>query len=255
MQRLSNIPLRKIAFYITLCFFVLCFSSINAATDAVITIPKTGTNLIIKCIKLIKEIHGDKEGLDWMHQWKAGKNDNFSIGPTDLKVKYIKKNAQKVIIIVRDPRDFVCALARVTRVGIGSKKLSDIIQFPGKYLSKVALNHPFFRTYNSFTSLYEEYLQWGQYSFVYTTYFEKLIGPNGGGSFEEQIQEILNISNHLNKPLTYDEACSVANEVFGGTPTFKQGKSHDWKNKFSTKNIQEFNDNNHGLIKLLGYEN
>lgn len=261
--------MRKISIYITSVFFILCSTNINAVTDVVITIPKTGTNLIIKCIKLIKEVHvetgtvhwthhwqdgGDAETVGWTHHWKAGKNDKFSLGPTDLKVKYIEKNAQKIILIIRDPRDLVCALARVTGGSTSSKKLNNIIQLPGKYLSKAACNHPFLRTYGSFNSIYKEYLQWSQYPFVYIARFEKLVGPQGGGSLEEQVQEILTIANHIDKPLTYDEACSVANKLFGGTTTFKQGKLQDWKNKFSVKNIKKFNDLNEGLLEYLGYE-
>ncbi len=224
------------------------------SNDLVATIPKTGTNLLLKCLKLIKLKHGDSSLTSWRHEWRSDDTDIVSIGPTQSKIDFIQKNHMNLVLIIRDPRDLVTAIARCETKKITSELIDDIINFPGKHLSKVACDFPYFLKYSSFLEVYEEYLEWDQYPFAYIVRFEDLIGEKGGGSKERQIQEILNIASHIGKPLSFDEACSVASELFGGTPTFKQGKIQDWKKHFSEENLKTFNRLNGDLLEIIGYE-
>ncbi len=224
------------------------------SSDLIVTIPKTGTNLLLKCLKLIKLKYDDSSLTSWRHQWRSDDADMESIGPTQSKIDFIEKNHMNLVLIIRDPRDLVTAIARSEKKTISSKLIDDIINFPGKHLSKVACNFPYFLKYSSFLEVYEEYLEWDQHPFVYIVRFEDLIGEKGGGSEDRQIQEILNIANHIGKPLSYEEARSVASELFGGTPTFKQGKIQDWKKHFSEENLKTFKLLNGDLLESIGYE-
>lgn len=180
--------------------------------------------------------------------------DNYSIGPTVSKVNCIERQNLNVVLIIRDPRDLVMAMGRCQQQTINSTLIRDIISNPGKYLSKATGNNSFFLKYNSYLQIYLEYLEWGEYPFVYITRFEDLVGPRGGGSEKRQIREVLNIAEHIGKPLTYEEAQSVARELFGNTPTFKKGQFQDWKKHFTNQDLMAFNVLNEGLLEVLDYE-
>jgi len=241
---------------VVLVFFFSFFFSCLGYDVGIITIPKTGTNLVIKCLKLIIQTNPNpnkKLNWFWQHHWAKGFNDSLSLGPTKGKLEWIKENNTRLILIKRDPRDHVCALARCLYANLDSNSLLYVIDNSNLVLSYVACNHSYFLEHPNLSSCYQEYLSWQQYPFVYVTSYEKLVGPKGGGSKEAQIQEVINIASHVRNPLDYNTADQIADRLYGGTQTFQNGKIDDWKLKFNDTVKIAFEKKEDGLLKFLGY--
>lgn len=261
-HRFEKLLYRIKKFATSICLFI-CFSI--QSNECILTIPKSGTNMVLRLLFLIDQAHGididadsyiSKERtlkLNWHHEWKCSLNDSISLGPTKEKVKYFQKKNDKVIIILRDPRDVCCAITRAPPFNsINSENLDKTIENPGLMLTKIGARD-YFLKYHSMTDLYNDYLKWQQYDFVYTTYFELLVGPKGGGTKEQQVNEIMNISNHINKPVDLDVANEIADKLFGGTSTFKKGEIGNWRFIFSKNQKMKFHAKEKAMIIQLGY--
>jgi len=106
------------------------------------------------------------------------------------------------------------------------------------------------------SSFYFLYLDWRFEAYIYTTTFEKLVGQRGGGDNEVQLQEIINIANHIGQKIDENEAMLIVSKLYGGTATFNEGKIGSWKkyflprHKVAFKNIPGANE----ILVELGYE-
>lgn len=185
----------------------------------------------------------------------------------------LKKNNFKVVFIIRDPRDQLISRIFYTYnypkpyaglqhlsfdellsglIGAGAlpnQKFDDLISSHLSYLLS-----PEFKAISRITDFYETFLPWSKSSMVYTTRFEDIVGPNGGGSLRKQIEEINNISKFLNLNLTQEKICEITSQLFGGTNTFREGKLGKWKEYFKPHHIDEFKKIGGHLLIELGYE-
>lgn len=164
----------------------------------------------------------------------------------------------KMVIIVRDPRDV--ALSHInwalTRDYLPHQKYYESLP-PDERLSQEIEGFAFPPEGPVVLDLrkrYEYILKWRGHPMVYVTSFERLVGPRGGGSAEAQREEVNNIAAHLGIELTDDHRNAVIENLFGGTVTFKDGKSGGWKQHFSAKHKQQIKALMGDLIVELGYE-
>jgi sulfotransferase 6B1 len=66
--------------------------------------------------------------------------------------------------------------------------------------------------------------------------FERLVGPRGGGSHQDQISEIDRILDYLQLRLSREEISRVADQCFDRqSGTFRKGQIGDWQNHFSAE--------------------
>lgn len=100
----------------------------------------------------------------------------------------------------------------------------------------------------------ESVRRWGSQPFNYTATFERLVGPQGGGSREGQVQEIRAISRHLGIGYSDREIEAVADRLFGGTATFRKGVIGEWKTHFTEEHKQVCKKLIGRLLIDLGYE-
>ncbi len=103
---------------------------------------------------------------------------------------------------------------------------------------------------------YNLYLPWVTSPGFYTVRFENLVGVRGGGDHGLQIQELQNIACWLGINLSLPKAKAMAEELFGGTATFREGQIDSWKEYF-TPEIKEIYKSTPGACQLLidlGYE-
>ncbi|MCP4362222.1 MAG: sulfotransferase domain-containing protein [Chloroflexi bacterium] len=143
----------------------------------------------------------------------------------------------KAIAIIRDPRDVVVSHARY------------IVQTPPHFL------HNFYQTLStdeqlmtSITGLHNGHgfpqlqsiaerfagiLEWRAQDFVCFCSFEKLVGERGGGSEVEQRVEITKVLQHLELDSSPQTARAIAQNLFGGTQTFRKGQIGSWKQHFT----------------------
>ena len=109
-------------------------------------------------------------------------------------------------------------------------------------------------SFQGIDDFYSKYMGWTKHPLFYTTTFEKLVGPHGGGSKEEQIQEIINIARHLDHPISLERAQQIADELFGNAPTFRKGQIGAWKEYFTQEHKELFKKTAGQLLIDLGYE-
>jgi len=191
----------------------------------------------------------------WAHEWKANEEDSFSFGPSEQKLEACKKYNFKIIICTRDPRDLICALVRGCYGTTSKEHLYEAIKYPGKTIARATgLDQPFLKKYTTYSECISDYLEWKNYPNVYLTSFEKLVGPNGGGDRKVQIQEVLNIAAFIGREIDYEKAGAIADQLFGGTPTFIKGQIKDWEKTLSQDLLKLYYRKEGNLAQKLGYE-
>ena len=176
----------------------------------------------------------------------------------------LKKLKIKMVTIVRDPRDVVVSHAKYISslppdnfqfgtplhvyyqsLSEGERLMTSMVGVRKEPNGPVLLN---------IRDRLESVLLWGSQPFNFTTTFERLVGPQGGGSRERQVQEIRAISRHLRTGYSDREIEAVADRLFGGTATFRKGVIGGWKEHFTEEHKQVCKKLIGRLLIDLGYE-
>lgn len=246
----------------------------------ILSIPKAGTHLIIHLFELM---------LKSPRFWGNG-NDLAVITNQHIKriadtgaicVTHAVGNAHNQemvysnnlfgIFIIRDPRDQVVSMAhwlhnapnRVYQHRFDQFSIEQLISMmieinsqegPYAFLFKYKNVWPELENFCDVAGLYDLYLPWSDNPNVYTTRFEKLIGPRGGGTLDEQVTEILNIAAHVGVTLSVEQVTRITNHLFGSGMTFYKGKIGAWKNEFTQEHKNAFKRVAGDLLIKLGYE-
>lgn len=232
------------------------------------TLPKTGTNLVLKLLRIglsindktiihnvanISQDTDSKQSIHWGHLWKLNSDPMAMLDLCDAKIKILEKRDTKVVLLLRDPRQHIIALLRSVRKPINSTNIQWGIRNFSRLLALQTGSKDFLQ-YSNMNECYERYLDWLRYSNVYITSFERLVGPKGGGSLEVQIEEIIKLINFLGECINKDEAKLIAEKLFGGTPTFKEGQIASWRKHYSPEDKILFKEMAGELLIKLGYE-
>ncbi len=248
-------------------------NGIDAPRVVLNSIPKAGTNLLIRTLYLLYPMHR-------MLTQTVNTGDIYKI---NSKVKKIKKgqfmaahikyskeiekcfvdNSVKNILIVRDPRDIaVSNYVYITykdsshrlhkyfkALNSDSERLMASIQgVEGKDLSDKIASLPLAEHINSF-------LLWVDRPDCLVVRFEDLVGNRGGGSDLDQVNTVKRIVKYLRLSISDKVIKEQAVKIFNPeSRTFVNGKIGAWKNVLEEKHkvviAKEMND---VLIKL-GYE-
>jgi len=261
----------------------------NITTDAapcisiVIALPKSGSNLLTKCLGLILSRGSDdiifRKNLPFPQSlYELSLNDLCAmiqesqqiIWHTHLiyKPEYaviFKETQSPIFFGYRDPRDLLVSLARFMKQCPGIWHGADKIPMDNLIMDLILHNNstnnnpPVKGVFN----LYQAYLPWRDAPGCYSVRFENLVGAQGGGSQEKQIQEIKNIAHHVGVIITDDRAQDIAQNLFGGTWTFdasrdvvkeKAGQIGSWKNYFTQEHKKAFKTVAGQLLIDLQYE-
>jgi hypothetical protein len=95
---------------------------------------------------------------------------------------------------------------------------------------------------------------WKNRASVFVTFFEKLIGPQGEGSREAQVAELQGIASHIDLQLSEAKLVLIADEVFGGTRTFRKGTIGRWHQAFDKDHRQACKELIGDYLIEFGYE-
>jgi hypothetical protein len=164
----------------------------------------------------------------------------------------------KMVSIIRDPRDVAVSRAKFVAstprnpqyayyqsLSEDERIMSAIVGFrqpqPGPLLRNLR-------------DRIESVLQWKSQSLNLLTSFERLVGPQGGGSRELQLQEIGAIARHLGVHCTPQEIGSVADRAFGDTTTFRKGIIGSWREHFTEEHKRACKELVGQILIDLGYE-
>lgn len=171
----------------------------------------------------------------------------------------LSEMGMKSLLILRDPRDVVISHANYVT---GNPK-----HFIFEFYQQLSESERIMKSITGIKkttpddpillNIYERYcsvLLWNSQFFNYTTYFEKLIGVQGKGLRETQIQELNNIANHLGIKYTSQDINQIADSLFGGTNTFQKGLIGNWRKHFSAEHKSAFKELAGEILIDLGYE-
>lgn len=232
----------------------------------VTSIPKCGTHLLLRTIELIT--NQEKIGLPTV-RWDNNLEVNnmfelydildcfllisnkflwYHVPYTKERSEILKRNNIKTFFIYRDPRDQQLSMFHwlndrknkgISFSEFGKKLINGSFSWPG----------------SSILNLYEIFLPWQHEKHVYTTTFEKLVGPEGGGSLELQLQEIKNIASFLDYHLSDEDIITISKNIYGSGNTFKFGKIGTWKKYYKEEHKDALKQTAGNLLIKLKYEN
>jgi hypothetical protein len=178
---------------------------------------------------------------------------------SDQLVALLTELRMKTLLILRDPRDVVVSHANY----VANKERHVLFDFYQPLsdserimTSIVGLEQsaPSAPMLLNVADRYQSLLPWLEKALNYTTFFEELVGPQGGGSREAQIQELTNIAQHLGIRHGPGEIQRVADDLFGGTSTFRKGSIGNWRGRLSDEHKCVFKEIAGQLLIDLGYE-
>jgi len=239
-------------------FFILSLflhSSIIPNNPILLTsIPKCGTHLLEKTIKLIFKIkeYGNIERINaprWTEFHKEDLEKSQAGGgivlghftPGQNEIDLVRQYNAKVFFIYRDPRDQIISSCYHEATLYNRPQPTEATV--GKLITKrIAVGG------------YKKLIPWKNVPGVCTVRFEDLVGPQGSGSSNAQYESIEKIANHLDMPLNSEQITAVARELFGGTATFNKGELGKWKRYFTEKHKELFKQHAGQLLIDLGYE-
>jgi hypothetical protein len=165
------------------------------------------------------------------------------------------KKKYKIIFLVRDPRDQLISVMQWLREGQWPwLQATGIIDLNEQIEELITGRKYGWRTFEDCFLSFESAINDLYPSVVYYAYFENLVGPQGGGTEEAQITEILNIAEFLNAKLSYNEARDIALNLFGGTGTFRTGQVGNWKHYFTEQHKMLYKTLYNKHLIRLGYE-
>lgn len=243
----------------------------------IISIPKSGTHLIAKCVRmLLGDTSDQSQELQGAYNFWNRLNQNTSPTPQQfaaalqrtkqsgetvsyLHLPYNPEFARmltvhnyKCIYIYRDPRDqlisrtFWVVDRPDKRPELAHKKFDELLlDFID---NNPAYEHP------GINDRYRLFLPWSQADCVYAARFEDLIGVQGGGSRQIQLREVKNIAMHIGLELSDQQVEHVADNVFGNSLTFREGVTQKWKKYFKPEHKELFKKCAGDLLIELGYE-
>lgn len=257
-----------------------------------VTVPKAGTHLLIKCITLMNidgitydynteknpqvrkqrkmekitlEEYADRAFSRLFKRMDRKQRRSFLVHlPFTTKHKaFFDENTVANFLMMRDPRDQLISVAATslkdpTNREVGLKEtLLELLDGNQKLTPWWPRHRGSDLVWSvGIVNFYRAFLKWANEPNFYVVHFEKLIGPQGGGTVQEQRQEIKNIGRHLGVTLTEAQVDHVVQNLFGGTLTFKKGQGKAWK-KYFTPDVTEAFKKVPGACQLLidlGYE-
>ena len=240
-----------------LAISILWVLGLSGTEVAIVTVPKSGTHLIKKLLKLV-----DEEG-----HYPIYHTDEF-YASEELMECY-----QKRVLLVRDPRDVCLSWIRYVASGqadgvdenirdlpdeakvrfreLGIDKQIEYVIRGRSQQSEVSGVHPTLIYFP--LSPYEAAAKHAYDPETLTCRFENLIGPKGGGDSSAQRLEIKKLLTFLEIQVSDEMFEKVIGELFGGTKTFNKGQVGRWKKDFNRKNKKLFQKRRSHLLTTFGY--
>jgi hypothetical protein len=177
--------------------------------------------------------------------WHVPYSDEFAL--------ILAARGMNALLMLRDPRDVVVSHARFVSA------LSDHFLYP--VYAPLAVDEQIMRSIRGVEpglldigARCRSLGAWQQYPRNLTTAFEKIIGPQGGGSRAEQIAELARIAAHVGLRHPRARLETVADQMFGGTHTFRKGAIGAWRDTFTEAHKRAFKETAGDILVAWGYE-
>lgn len=225
--------------------------------------PKCGTHLIGKTLGLITEetpayylteipsgVEAAKLALQEVNAGRFMIGHNFDAPFLKLWVDL----GYKIVFLIRDPRDQLVSVRNWFREKQWSWIPGSKIADPVAQLESLITGDAGWKCFESCFLKYEDRLAGIAPEKIYYVYFENLVGPLGGGSQDAQYNEILGLAQFLEIPLDITQIESIAEKLYGKSPTFRHGQIGSWKENFTERHKELFKQYYNSHLIRLGYE-
>jgi len=248
------------------------------------TIPKAGTHLIMECIYYMinKRVDEANDLINESNFTPAVKNNLLKYFLTLPNANYIHKThfphfpameklfiqvGLKWIFVIRDPRDALISLAFYMEDKTSEGNRRDFMDINSSVYNQLSFDDKITALMtgscctNYLATYYEGFYGWTETKNGLVVKFEDLIGPNGGGTKERQLNTLRKISTYLNMNLSDAELLAASEYCYHIAPTspqnskvYKKAQMGSWKKFLSEPNKLLFKKLYAKKLILLGYE-
>lgn len=245
----------------------LCGSKIFANS-----IPKAGTNLLQRTLSLFPELIHRGLALEksFEHdsiEFKRLKPGQFAVGHIGWSPSwrgYMADNNIRMFLMIRDPRDIaVSTVNYVTRMDEGHRLRAYLQSLPDDAARLSALltgvPGPSIGPGQSDAAPLGEALRafvpWTHEPGCLVVRYEDLVGPQGGGSADRQLETVRAISEHIGIQASPERIRHIAeNSYWRKSRTFHKGTTGRWREVFTPEHVATFKATSGNLLEILGYE-
>jgi hypothetical protein len=141
---------------------------------------------------------------------------------TPAAARMFHRMGMKVVLIVREPRDWAYSFARAVGPIGGDVETRIRNAVTGVYPG------PTGHGWISMLTRYRNMAGWLEQPLALPIRFEDLVGPKGGGTENAQTKAIRDLASHVGVRLSKQRLASIKEDLFGGTTTFQRGQIKTW---------------------------
>jgi Sulfotransferase domain len=249
---------------VAICSIIAPLNSTYSNTNkkiAIISIPKSGTNLTAKAVTAItnQSVVGivNHNLFDFQEYSKINKPYYFKAHLVHEWDPLLNDHDTIKVLCVRDLRD-VCLSAKHWLTN--HSWFSDVCDHSSFYqmteFDKLLymIHFPSINSMYSIEAFGRRALSWMNNPNVFVVRFEDLVGPLGGGNREIQKNTVMALATHLGYNISNKQAYEISDSLYGNSLTFRVGQIGQWKNFFSEEHKKLFKEVMGDLLIELSYE-
>lgn len=173
----------------------------------------------------------------------------------DLIIRAAADNNVKIIHLIRDPRDVMIShLNYVEKMDLTQKSHVFIAQYNNRLDKLKAMIEGKKDVLEPFSNVLQKFQPWINHPNVLCIKFEHLIGPNGGGDRQLQLNAVKSISKFISVDLADSELEDICSHIFSSkSSTFNKGKIGNWKNVLNEEEKLWLNKELNKQLKAYNY--
>lgn len=258
------------------------------------SLPKAGTNLLAKAMRLLPGIrfartHLDPRtlaqpksllangvealpvGVDWprsvpiesvrraLARVRNGSFASMHAPHSDSWGDLMYELGMKTVLVIRDPRDVVVSHAHYVSNSPRHFLYDYYMGLPVHERQMVSIkglapSSPGAALLLDIGERCRSVMPWAEQNFNLVCRFEALVGAEGGGSRDEQCGELERVIQHLGIFHTSQDIERVADRLFGGTRTFRRGSIGGWRDSLTDAHLHAIKELAGQTLVDLGYE-
>ncbi len=227
------------------------------------SIPKSGTNLLTRCLYLDGSLHrrmkrtifqiGRKKLRIYIGRLKS---NQFLVAHLHYSEEYerlLKEYGIKNILMIRDPRDILLSKLVYIKNDRGHYLFDYVKRLNDTELLNLLLNGD-----DIVIGLHDEierFLQWTNSKDCLVVKYEELVGENGGGDYITQREAVDRIYKYIGKKLRSNELNYIARKLYSAASrTFNKGKIGNWAHNVDAEQAEYITNSLTNVAEVLGYK-
>lgn len=242
------------------------------------SLPKAGTHLLARLLGSLPNTmraggwntlnhFRDQDGVDWgavERTLATVRNGQYFIGHfprrSDLDA-ILDRLGMRAVVMVRDPRDVVVSTVHyaVRREShfLHRRFVETMDTDAARIMALIRGIDPdaYGRGHESIAQQVRDYAPWHGCERAIVCRFEDLIGPQGGGTREAQLDAVDRIARFLERDLSPARRDRIAARLWSSeSPTFRRGAAGSWRDEFDDDHRAAFKSLAGDALVALGYE-